>query len=166
MKIDEFKAKLKPLAYTATDTRSGIISVYTHNYWGEDDANGWCFQLDPALKTVIVKKQWDKLDGMPVFCLRDLLNLITELEKTPVNERFPEKKYRLVVKRETSFHPKYVSNIITGFDELVFDLSEDEKEARIFSEEELNQIKGREPSLAPSIDAMKEPMEGKTDDND
>ncbi len=45
MKIDEFKAKLKPLAYTATDTRSGIISVYTHNYWGEDDANGWCFMV-------------------------------------------------------------------------------------------------------------------------
>ena len=163
MKIDEFKAKLKPLAYTATDTRSGIISVYTHNYWGEDDANGWCFQLDPALKTVIVKKQWDKLDGMPVFCLRDLLNLITELEKTPVKERFPEKKYQLVVKRETSFHPKYVSNIITGFDELVFDLSKDEKEARIFSEKELNQIKEREPSLAPSIEAMKE--EVRTDEN-
>ncbi len=64
----------------------------------------WCFQLDPALKTVIVKKQWDKLDGMPVFCLRDLLNLITELEKTPVKERFPEKKYRalktVIVKKQ------------------------------------------------------------------
>lgn len=166
MKIDEFKAKLKPLAYTATDTRSGIISVYTHNYWGEDDANGWCFQLDPALKTVIVKKQWDKLDGMPVFCLRDLLNLITELEKTPVKERFPEKKYRLVVKRENPFCPKYVSNIITELNGIGFDLSIDEKEARIFSEKELNQIKEREPSLAPAIDAMKEPAEDKDDEAD
>lgn len=165
MKIDEFKATLNQLAYTATNTRSGIISVYTHNYWGEDDANGWCFRLAPARKTVIVEKQWDKLDGMPVFCVRDLLNLIAELEKTPINERFPEKKYRLVVKRETSFHPKYVSNIITGFNELVFDLSKDEKEARIFSEKELNQIKGREPSLAPAIDAMKKPAEGKGDEN-
>ena len=33
------------------------------------------------------------------------------------------------------------------------------KEARIFSEKELNQIKKREPSLAPSIDAMKEEVE-------
>lgn len=82
--------------------------------------------------------------------------LIEEFLHTPVEERFPEKKYRLVVKRETSFHPKYVSNIITGFDELVFDLSEDEKEARIFGEKELNQIKEREPSLAPAIETMKE----------
>ena len=87
--------------------------------------------------------------------------LIEEFLHTPVEERFPEKKYRLVVKRETSFHPKYVSNIITGFDELIFDLSQDEKEARIFGEKELNQIKEREPSLAPAIDAMKEPVEDK-----
>lgn len=93
-----------------------------------------------------------------------LFTLLDKYYQTPVKERFPEKKYRLVVKREIPFHPKYVSNIITGFDELVFDLSEDEKEARIFSEEELNQIKGREPSLAPSIDAMKEPL-GNKDEN-
>lgn len=156
MKIKEFKATLNQLAYTATNTRSGIISVYTHNHWGEDDANGWCFRLAPARKTVIVEKQWDKLDGMPVFCVRDLLNLIAELDKTPVNERFPEKKYRLVVKRENLFCPKYVSNIITELNGIGFDLSIDEKEARIFSEKELNQIKEREPSLAPAIDSMKE----------
>ncbi|AEI58290.1 hypothetical protein LMB37_10515 [Limosilactobacillus reuteri] len=46
---------------------------------------------------------------------------------------------------------------------LVFDLSKDEKEARIFSEKELNQIKGREPSLAPAIDSMKEEVK---DDED
>ena len=103
---------------------------------------------------------------LPADIKAQISGIIGKFLRTPINERFPEKKYQLVVKRETSFRPKYVSNIITGFDELVFDLSEDEKEARIFSEEELNQIKGREPSLAPSIDAMKEPMEGKTDDND
>lgn len=88
--------------------------------------------------------------------LARVMDVVQKLLETPVKDRLPEKKYRLVVKRETSFHPKYVSNIITGFDELVFDLSKDEKEARIFSEKELNQIKEREPSLAPAIDAMKE----------
>lgn len=97
MQIDEFKATLRQLAYTTTDTRSGMIKVYSHKYWQEDDANGWCFRLAPARKTVIVEKQWDKLDGMPVFCVRDLLNLIAELEKTPVKERFPEKKYTIQV---------------------------------------------------------------------
>lgn len=105
-------------------------------------------------------------DDVDVMDLARVMDVVQRLICTPVNKRFSEKTYRLVVKRETSFHPKYVSNIITGFDELVFDLSKDEKEARIFSEEELNQIKGREPSLAPAIDSMKEPVEGKTDDND
>ena len=96
---------------------------------------------------------------LPADIKAQISGIIGKFLRTPINERFPEKKYRLVAKRETSFHPKYVSNIITGFDELVFDLSEDEKEARIFSEKELNQIKKREPSLAPAIDAMKEEVE-------
>ena len=82
--------------------------------------------------------------------------LIEEFLHTPVSERFPEKKYLLVIKRENPFCPKYVSNIITELNGIGFDLSIDEKEARIFSEKELNQIKKREPSLAPAIDAMKE----------
>ena len=105
-------------------------------------------------------------DDVDVTDLARVMDVVQRLICTPVNKRFPEKKYQLVVKRENHFCPKYVSNIITGFDELVFDLSKDEKEARIFSEKELNQIKEREPSLAPAIDAMKEPAEGKTDDND
>lgn len=98
-------------------------------------------------------------DDVDVMDLARVMDVVQRLICTPVNKRFLEKTYRLVVKRETSFHPKYVSNIITGFDELVFDLSKDEKEARIFGEKELNQIKEHEPSLAPSIDAMKEEVE-------
>ena len=108
---------------------------------------------------------WCSVQGGVIFLddvypadLARVMDVVQRLLDTPVKERFLEKKYRLVVKRETSFHPKYVSNIITGFDELGFDLSIDEKEARIFSEKELNQIKKREPSLAPAIDAMKEPV--------
>ena len=102
-------------------------------------------------------------DDVDVMDLARVMDVVQRLICTPVNKRFLEKTYRLVVKRETSFHPKYVSNIITGFDELVFDLSKDEKEARIFSEKELNQIKEREPSLAPAIDAMKKEVK---DDED
>lgn len=168
MKIDEFKATLNQLAYTATNNRSGIISVYTHNHWGEDDANGWCFRLAPARKTVIVEKQWDKLDGMPVFCVRDLLNLIAELDKTPVKERFPEKKYRL----------RWIDSNDGRDDEFIgpetyLGRSEDNGVlywttfqkfgAEIFTESELNQLKKDNPRLAPAIDAMKEPVEDKNE---
>lgn len=102
-------------------------------------------------------------DDVDVMDLARVMDVVQRLICTPVNKRFLEKTYRLVVKRETSFHPKYVSNIITGFDELVFDLSKDEKEARIFGEKELNQIKEREPSLAPAIDTMKKEVKGDED---
>ena len=123
------------------------------------------FLLFPANATSWnrILEVWNSLDHVTAQDLARVMDIIQRLLDTPVDERFPEKKYRLVVKRETSFHPKYVSNIITGFDELVFDLSEDEKEARIFSEKELNQIKEREPSLALAIDTMKE--EVMTDEN-
>lgn len=111
---------------------------------------------------------WDDVDedfeALYSTTLKDLarvMDVIQRLLDTPVKERFPEKKYRLVVKRENPFCPKYVSNIITELNGIGFDLSIDEKEARIFSEKELSQIKGREPSLAPAIDAMKEPAEDK-----
>lgn len=132
-----------------------IMYVYEKSL-GDDD---WFMQIS------LYQVGWSAISADFETCLDDdasvmdlarVMDVVQRLICTPVNERFPEKKYRLVVKRETSFHPKYVSNIITGFDELVFDLSKDEKEARIFSEKELNQIKKREPSLAPSIDSMKE----------
>lgn len=102
-------------------------------------------------------------DDASVMDLARVMDVVQRLICTPVNERFPEKKYRLVVKRDNPFCPKYVSNIITELNGIGFDLSIDEKEARIFSEKELNQIKEREPSLAPSIEAMKE--EVRTDEN-
>ena len=101
---------------------------------------------------------------LPADVKAQLSGIIGKFLRTPIRERFPEKKYRLVVKRENPFCPKYVSNIITELNGIGFDLSIDEKEARIFSEKELNQIKKREPSLTPAIDAMKE--EVKDDDND
>ena len=103
-----------------------------------------------------VKEDFEALYSTTPKDLARVMDVVQRLICTPVKERFPEKKYRLVVKRENPFCPKYVSNIITELNGIGFDLSIDEKEARIFSEKELNQIKGREPALAPAIDAMKE----------
>lgn len=103
-----------------------------------------------------VEEDFEALYSTTPKDLARVMDVVQRLICTPVKERFPEKKYRLVVKRENPFCPKYVSNIITELNGIGFDLSIDEKEARIFSEKELNQIKGREPALAPAIDAMKE----------
>ena len=95
-------------------------------------------------------------DDVDVMDLARVMDIVQRLICTPVSKRFPEKKYLLVAKRDNPFCPKYVSNIITELNRIDFDLSIDEKEARIFSEKELNQIKKREPSLTPAIETMKE----------
>lgn len=161
MKIDEAVKFINGTNTAFAEVEDGDLIIFEHNRVSDD----WFLRFPTKAKTwrSIIDDE-DCLTDVEPQDLARVMDVIQRLLDTPVNERFPEKKYRLVVKRETSFHPKYVSNIITGFDELVFDLSIDEKEARIFSEKELNQIKEREPSLTPAIDAMKE--EVKDDDND
>lgn len=163
MKIDEAVKFINGTNTAFAEVEDGDLIIFEHNRVSDD----WFLRFPTKAKTwrSIIDDE-DCLTDVEPQDLARVMDVIQRLLDTPVEERFPEKKYQLVVKRENPFCPKYVSNIITGFDELVFDLSKDEKEARIFSEKELNQIKEREPSLAPAIDAMKEPAEGKTDDND
>ena len=160
MKIDEAVNIINSTMTIRAKVDEGVM--YVHEKLNSDD--------DWFMRVSLYHFGWSAIsadfdtcldDDVEVMDLARVMDVVHILICTPVKERFPEKKYQLVVKRETSFRPKYVSNIITGFDELVFDLSKDEKEARIFSEKELNQIKKREPSLAPAIDAMKEPAEDK-----
>ena len=160
MKIDE---AVNVINSTMT-VRAKVDGDYLNVFSKDMISDNWFLKLNTkAINWYTVLKHWGGLTEVAPEDLARAMDVIQRLLDTPVNERFPEKKYRLVAKRETSFHPKYVSNIITGFDELVFDLSKDEKEARIFVEKELNQIKEREPSLAPAIDAMKKEVK---DDED
>lgn len=160
MKIDEAVKKIinetNRVRAKVDDNNNLIIGSSNRPY------QDW-FLLFPANATSWnrILEVWNSLDHVAAQDLARVMDVIQRLLDTPVEERFPEKKYRLVVKRENPFCPKYVSNIITELNGIGFDLSIDEKEARIFSEKELNQIKEREPSLAPAIDAMKEPAEGK-----
>lgn len=147
-----------------TTVRAKVDGDYLKVFSKDMISHNWFLILNTkAINWDAVLKHWGGLTDVAPEDLARVMDVVQRLICTPVNKRFSEKTYRLVVKRETSFHPKYVSNIITGFDELVFDLSIDEKEARIFSEKELNQIKKREPSLALAIDTMKE--EVMTDEN-
>ena len=162
MKIDEAVNVINSTMTVRAKVDDGVM--YVHKKLNRDD--DWFMRFSLChLGWSAITADFDNCldDDVYVTDLARVMDVVQRLLDTPVEERFPEKKYRLVAKRETSVHPKYVSNIITGFDELVFDLSKDEKEARIFVEKELNQIKEREPSLAPAIDTMKEEI--MTDEN-
>ncbi len=155
MKIDEAVKFINGTNTAFAEVEDGDLIIFEHNRVSDD----WFLRFPTKAKTwrSIIDDE-DCLTDVEPQDLARVMDVIQRLLDTPVEERFPEKKYRLVVKRETPFCPKYVSNIITELNGIGFDLSIDEKEARIFSEKELNQIKKREPSLTPAIDAMKEPV--------
>lgn len=85
--------------------------------------------------------------------------LIEEFLHTPVEERFPEKKYRL---RWIDDHD-HCKNYLNLYSDGVWDFVDDEIDAGIFTKSELEQLKKYNPHLAPAIDAMKE--EAKDDED-
>ena len=85
--------------------------------------------------------------------------LIEEFLHTPVKERFPEKKYCLRWIDDHDLCKNYLNLNSDG----VWDFVDDEIDAVIFTESELEQLKTDNPHLAPAIDAMKEPVEDKSE---
>ena len=85
--------------------------------------------------------------------------LIEAFLHTPVKERFPEKKYCL---RWIDDHD-HCKNYLNLYSDGVWDFVDDEIDAVIFTESELEQLKTDNPHLAPAIDAMKEPVEDKSE---
>ena len=110
---------------------------------------------------------WDSVDEDFVEALystttKDLarvMDVIQRLLDTPVNERFPEKKYRLrwfddeLGETFLGFSNGLVKNYWSTFNAPTSNT--------IFTESELEQFKKDNPRLAPAIDAMKEPAEDK-----
>ena len=85
-----------------------------------------------------------------------LSSLIEELLHTPVKDRFPEKKYRLVANPNSfeqtgTYATKYVACIEDSMDSFSFIYGG----PTIFSEKELKQIEGLHPNIAPAIETMK-----------
>lgn len=89
--------------------------------------------------------------------LARVMDVIQRLLDTPVEERFPEKKYRLVanpnsLEQTGTYATKYVACIQDGMDSFSFVYGG----PTIFSEKELKQIEELHPNIAPAIDTMKE----------
>lgn len=89
--------------------------------------------------------------------LARVMDVIQRLLDTPVKERFPEKKYRLVANPNSfeqtgTYATKYVACIQDGMDCFSFVYGG----PTVFSEKELKQIEELHPNIAPAIDTMKE----------
>ena len=96
-------------------------------------------------------------DDVDVTDLARVMDVVQRLICTPVKERFPEKKYRLVanpnsLEQTGTYATKYVACIQDGMDCFSFVYGG----PTVFLEKELKQIEELHPNIAPAIDAMKE----------
>ena len=100
---------------------------------------------------------WYCLSNIEPQDLARVMDVIQQLLDTPVEERFPEKKYRLVanpnsLEQTGTYATKYVACIQDGMDCFSFVYGG----PTVFSEKELKQIEELHPNIAPAIDTMKE----------
>ncbi len=93
MKIDEFMGIVNRVAYVKR--RNMRIDIYSsgNKCYGE-----WFLSINPYQEDLSIGYDWKYLDLEP----NELITVITavaELKATPIEERCPEKKYRLYVMR-------------------------------------------------------------------
>lgn len=114
-----------------------------------------CYFVNPHIK-------------LPADVKAQISGIIGKFLRTPVKERFPEKKYRLRwiddsdcsknyigLHRPTVNYPIIDWYITSTTDNKLNNYHE------LWTESELEQLKKDNPRLAPAIDAMKEPVEDK-----
>ena len=94
---------------------------------------------------------------LPADVKAQISGIIGKFLRTPIKERFPEKKYRLVANPNSfeqtgTYATKYVACIQDGMDGFSFVYGG----PTVFSEKELKQIEELHPNIAPAIDTMKE----------
>ena len=96
---------------------------------------------------------------LPADIKAQISGIIGKFLRTPINERFPEKKYRLrwiddkLGKTFLGFNNQWTEKFWSTYGVPTSNT--------IFTESELEQLKKDNPHLAPAIDAMKEPAEDK-----
>ena len=156
MKIKEFIEKVNEHDGMQAKKIDKGIAIGTPNHMGifsiPEDATNF-IEIDTWATSN--RLYWKKED-------REYLSaLIEEFLHTPVEERFPEKKYRLrwfddeLGETFLGFSNGLIKNYWSTFNAPTSNT--------IFIESELEQLKKDNPRLAPAIDAMKEEVKGNED---
>ena len=161
MKIDEAVKFINGTNTAFAEVEDGDLIIFEHNRVSDD----WFLRFPTKAKTwrSIIDDE-DCLTDVEPQDLARVMDVIQRLLDTPVEERFPEKKYRLrwiddkLGKTFLGFNNQWTEKFWSTY---VAPTSN-----TIFTESELEQLKKDNPRLAPAIDAMKEPVEDKDDDND
>lgn len=144
----------------ATTVRAKVDGDYLKVFSKGMISHNWFLILNTkAVNWDTVLKHWGGLTDVAPEDLARVMGVIQQLLDTPVEERFPEKKYRL------RWIDDKLGKTFLGFNnqwtEKVWSTYGDPTSNTIFTESELEQLKKDNLHLAPAIDAMKEPAEDK-----
>ena len=136
---------------------NGFLHIYHMDF--KVNAN-WFLEIPiDATNWDSICSDWYCLSNIEPQDLARVMDVIQRLLDTPVKERFPEKKYCLRWIDDHDLCKNYLNLNSDG----VWDFVDDKIDAVIFTESELEQLKTDNPHLAPAIDAMKEPVEDKSE---
>lgn len=158
MKIDEAVKFINGTNTAFAEVEDGDLIIFEHNRVSDD----WFLRFPTKEKTwrSIIDDE-DCLTDVEPQDLARVMDVIQRLLDTPVEERFPEKKYRLrwiddkFGKTFLGFNNQWTEKFWSTYGVPTSNT--------IFTESELEQLKKDNPRLAPAIDAMKEPVEDKNE---
>ena len=143
-----------------TTVRAKVDGDYLKVFSKDMISHNWFLILNTkAINWDAVSKHWGGLTDVAPEDLARVMDVIQRLLDTPVEERFPEKKYRLrwiddkLGKTFLGFNNQWTKKFWSTYGVPTSNT--------IFTESELEQLKKDNPHLAPAIDAMKEPAEDK-----
>lgn len=154
--------KIKEAIKIINSTKTAVAGLWKEKiyFYANDgvDKFDWFLMMPPkANNWDDVKEDFEALYSVTLKDLARVMDVVQRLLDTPVEERFPEKKYCL---RWIDDHD-HCKNYLDLSSDGVWDFVDDEIDAVIFTESELEQLKTDNPHLALAIDAMKEPVEDK-----
>ena len=156
MKIKEAIEIINGSAITVLAKESnGFLHMYHRDFKVNDN---WFLEMPiDVTNWDSICSDWYCLSNIEPQDLARVMDVIQRLLDTPVEERFPEKKYRLVANPNSfeqtgTYATKYVACIQDGMDCFSFVYGG----PTVFSEKELKQIEELHPNIAPAIDTMKE----------
>ena len=164
MRINEFIKRVNETLYAMWDPFAKEIKIYESRQTYNDEEPGYDYSfmtLFPDKDDLAFDFNSDDivLGDISFRNLAILFGLVQQLRDTPVEERFPEKKYCLRWIDDQGRCKNSLSLNSNG----AWVFMDDEIYAEIFTESELEQLKTDNPRFAPAIDAMKEPVEDKND---
>lgn len=91
---------------------------------------------------------------VPAYIKAQLTRIINKFLRTPIKDRFPEKKYRLRWLNDMDGDPNYAD-----YSHGTWFWNTHKVNAKTYTEKELQQLKINNPRFAPAIDVLKEPVE-------